>query len=112
MKNSLYICGFKIIVNKKMEGKTEFILCAAIKRLSPRECLKIYWNNDIYDIEIGYRHADILHRFKGEVSNNPYDQGFYTSKGRFVSREEAAQIAFEAGQISEQKTWLFSEDLY
>jgi len=95
-----------------METKTEYILCAAIKRVSTRECPKIYWQNDIYDIEIGYRHADILHRFKGEASNNPYDQGFYTSKGRFVSREEAAKIAFEAGQISEQKKRLFSEDLY
>ena len=28
--------------------------------------------------------------------------GFYTSKGRFVSRIDAMKIAFEAGQISEE----------
>ena len=95
-----------------METKREFILCAAIKRNSTRECHKMYHNNDIYDIELGYRHADIFHRFGKDISRDPYDQGFYTSKGRFVNREEAAKIAFEAGQIDEQKKTLFSEDLY
>ena len=39
-------------------------------------------------------------------------QGFYTSKGRFVGREEAAKIAYAAGQISSPTNRLFSEDLY
>ena len=46
-------------------------------------------------------------------------QGFYTSFGRFVSREEALQIAKEAGQIEEpgfaklcSSNKLYSEDLY
>lgn len=39
-------------------------------------------------------------------------QGFLTNTNRFVSREEAAEIAFAAGQIKEQTTRLFSEDLY
>lgn len=39
-------------------------------------------------------------------------QGFLTSKGRFVDRKEAAKIAFSAGQISDQKEELYSEDLY
>ena len=30
------------------------------------------------------------------------DQGFYTSKGRFVGRHEAMKIAYEAGQVSEE----------
>lgn len=42
-------------------------------------------------------------------------QGFLTSKGRFVNRREAFQIALAAGQIDESAgvdRELFSEDLY
>ncbi len=39
-------------------------------------------------------------------------QGFLTSKNRFVNRIEAAEIAFEAGQIKERIKKLHSEDLY
>lgn len=86
--------------------KKEFILCAAIKRLYPRNCIKHYHINDIYDIEIGYRHCDIFSRFKDEVSTHPKDQGFYTSKGRFVDRKEAMQIAWEAKQISTENAFI------
>lgn len=80
--------------------KPEYILCAAVKRLTPRfESDIMYHNNDINNIEIGYRHFDILHRFENEVSKSSSDQGFYTSKGRFVDRKEAAVIAMAAGQI-------------
>lgn len=40
------------------------------------------------------------------------EQGFVTDDGRFVEREEAAKIAFEAGQIPEPKKYLFSEDVF
>nr|DAG99784.1 MAG TPA: hypothetical protein [Crassvirales sp.] len=91
----------------------EFILCSAIKRLIPREVDCKYYNNDINRIEIGFRHHDILIRFKWEVSDDAKDQGFLTSHGRFVNREEGYKIALEAGQITEKydKT-LYSEDLY
>ena len=39
-------------------------------------------------------------------------QGFMTSENNFVDRKEGGQIAFKAGQTSELKTQLFSEDLY
>lgn len=39
-------------------------------------------------------------------------QGFLTSHGRFVSREEAAKIAYEAGQIPYEVSALMSENLY
>ena len=39
-------------------------------------------------------------------------QGFMTSENNFVDRKEGGQIAFKAGQTSEFKTRLFSEDLY
>lgn len=100
----------------------EYIICAAIKRLNRRDCHNPYYEgmNDILDIEIGYRHVDIFRRFQGEVSTSPKDQGFYTSYGRFVNREDAMQIAFLARQVNEDTAFrqdgtykdLFSEDLY
>lgn len=95
----------------------EYILCSAIKRVNTKDCTKHYYNNDIYDIEIGYRHCDIFGRFQNEVSRKPQDQGFYTSKGRFVDRKEAMKIAIESEQVLEEKlhnpsVGLFSEDLY
>ena len=106
-----------------MDNTKEYILCAAIKRIEPRNDSTMYYNNDICSIEIGYRHHDIIRRFQNEISRNPKDQGFYTSKGRFVSREEAMEIAYKANQIkdnvqvfknSDEKKYrqLFSEDLY
>lgn len=90
-----------------IDNNKEYILCAAIRRKQPREGSP-YWEgtNDIMDIEIGYRHHDIFHRFNNrgdyEVSILMEDQGFYTSKGRFVGRHEAMKIAYEAGQVSEE----------
>ena len=82
-----------------MDNKKEYILCAAIKRLEPKECTP-YHNNDICNIELGYRHHDIFQRFTGEVSRKQEDQGFYTSKGRFVGRWEAMLIAWRANQVT------------
>lgn len=90
-----------------IDNSKEYILCAAIRRKHPREGSP-YWegNNDIMNIEIGYRHHDIFHRFNNrgdyEVSTLMEDQGFYTSKGRFVDRYEGMKIAYEAGQVSEE----------
>lgn len=109
-----------------MTDKQEYILCAAIKRIEPKKCNPYYDEmNDICDIEIGYRHHDILQRFYGEVSKNPKDQGFYTSAGRFVDRREGMLIAIDAGQIEKVSSVfrpnkngelvvkdLYSEDLY
>ena len=96
-----------------IDNSKEYILCAAIRRKQPREGSP-YWEgtNDIMNIEIGYRHHDIFHRFNNrdihqnyedcEVSILMEDQGFYTSKGRFVDRYEGMEIAFNAGQVSER----------
>ena len=83
----------------------EYILCAAIRRVEPRKGISPYWEgtNDICDIEIGYRHHDIYQRFGKEVSMNMEDQGFYTSKGRFVNRIEGMEIAYNAGQVDEHR---------
>lgn len=108
-----------------IDNKKEYILCAAIKRKETKVCPrggKPYHEgiNDILDIEIGFRHHDIYQRFFQELSIKPKDQGFYTSYGRFVTREEGMKIAYECGQVDKERAFredgrfneLFSEDLY
>ena len=95
----------------------EFILCSAIKRNEPKNIEDSCYfkkDQDIFKIELGWRHCDIFLRFPGEVSKDPHEQGFFTSKGRFVNRKEAAIIALKAGQITKisRKLGLLSEDLY
>lgn len=40
------------------------------------------------------------------------EQGFLTSKDKWVDRVEAAKIAFSAGQIKRETKQLFSEDIF
>lgn len=135
-----------------IDNSKEYILCAAVRRRFPRECEGNPYHegtNDILNIEIGYRHHDIYQRFNDRTKHKSIEecpleltskaQGFYTSKGRFVDRYEAMEVAYNAGQVSEKtalgKEWhnvklsnpdgkdietidthkfnmLFSEDLY
>ena len=66
-------------------------------------------------IYCGLRHAYILWQSK-LISRNPHHQGFLTSTGRFVTREEALVIALENDQVIDKAqirgNRLFSEDLY
>lgn len=54
----------------------------------------------------------IIYRDYNDVSKKSSSQGFITNGLRFVSREEAAQIAYRSGQISYRKKTLCSEDLW
>ena len=63
------------------------------------------------EVFTGRRHHEIINNaglgfFQGD------EQGFVTVEGKFVSREEAAKIAFECKQIPYLKATLFSEDLW
>lgn len=66
----------------------------------------------------GWRHhacieaVSSLAQGHGEVYVAQRDQGFLTSRGRFVGREEAAKIAWDAGQTARALASLTSEDLY
>lgn len=70
----------------------------------------------------GWRHGNIIGTLKalaglrsvlsGPDSVGNYEQGFLTNTNRFVDRKEAADIAFEAGQINDKLTSLFSEDVW
>lgn len=107
-------------------------------------CAAIYYDNGIhyphqstYGIKTGfvlagYRHPNIIGVLPTNIKFKNLDdehltiewnencpkhiiiQGFITSSGRFVDREEAAQIALHSGQIKELKfgSELYSEDLY
>lgn len=124
MKNThLLITHINMIDNSK-----EYILCAAYKRVKPRKCKPYHKGaNEITELEIGYRHHDILQRFPSKFPwvakllyklrlyklsakwitkfqvVDPKTAGFYTSMGRWVDRHEAMKIAFEAGQVPETK---------
>lgn len=88
-----------------IDNSKEYILCAAIKT-----CL---YNKPII---CGFRHSDIFRSLKElnvqRENTLSVEQGFLTSKKRFVDREEAKKIAFEAGQVKDSEGGLFSEDLY
>lgn len=64
----------------------------------------------------GRRHHEVIKKIIDDVgaSQAPIlgEQGFVTECGRFLGREAAAIVAFEAGQIPALKRELFSEDLY
>lgn len=90
-------------------SNTEKILCAAIH--NPEE-IDMAGNPLIY---CGLRHPNILWQSK-LISRNPRHQGFLTTSGRFVDREEALQIALLNNQVVNvsniRGNKLYSEDLY
>jgi hypothetical protein len=52
---------------------------------------------------------------KGEripIAPRHKDQGFTTTRGRYVGREEAARIAYDAGQVTKLHPKLHSEDIW
>ena len=79
----------------------EKIICAAIKMKNGR-------------IYTGKRHNNCLElaNIAGEKTPIVGVQGFMTDAGRFVDRNEAANIAFESKQTIEFMGTLYSEDLY
>lgn len=94
-------------------------------------CSAIYYNDGIPRVHMprnihtgivtcGLRHNNCYAVMAAIFPNREYitggvktEQGFLTSKNRFVSRQEAADIAFKCGQIA---AWhhdgIMSEDLW
>lgn len=91
------------------ESSVEIIECAAIKSS---------YDNKIYAMERPNRHHNIIHYLAFEVGlPTPIkgNQGFLTSRGRFVDRKEASAIAFFSRQIKDDNykiSTLYSEDLW
>lgn len=109
---------------KANKVEKEYILCSAIKRKASRTENRITYKDnrvrdkfgmldDIYSIELGRRHCDIIARF-GADELDLSQQGFYTSWGRFLNRKDALLLAIENGQVIDHvhEAKLFSEDLY
>lgn len=108
-----------------MSEKCEYILCSAIhyddgKQNTNRRSFN-YPETGI--LICGYRHSDIIsilptnNSIRNDGIEYKCSQGFITSKGRFVGREEAYGIAKREGQLLvgadfEGKVHLFSEDIY
>lgn len=101
----------------------EWILCSAIHyddgEINTRRTCKNYPKTGI--VICGYRHPDIIgilptnNSLRNDGKEYKCTQGFITSKGRFVNREEAYLIAKKANQLLndfEGKSKLFSEDIY
>jgi hypothetical protein len=59
----------------------------------------------------GKRHREIIDANKW-ANIKKGQEGFVTSSGLFVDREEAAKIAYMTGQIKKPKKRLISEDLW
>ena len=109
----------------------EYILCAAIyvddgKAYPPRRSYSYPKTGLLFT---GWRHCDCfvtMHAWSERLSDDERSlvgeeqlaglhQGFMTSTGRFVDREEAYVIAIHAGQTKGKMTGsgsLYSEDLY
>lgn len=99
--------------------KDEYIVCAAIWYKELKAPVISVRNVNRGVVVCGHRHGHcigVLLSLSGKRSVLPevgeYEQGFLTSKNRFVSREEAAEIAYKIGQIKEPIKTLFSEDIY
>lgn len=113
-----------------MNNKVEYILCAAIwydDGIEHKENAIPYVQTGI--VLAGHRHYNVIslmptgkdylkdfpERNLLKMEDFKSTQGFITSNARFVNREEAAEIAFNAGQVDEdvkKRGKLFSEDLY
>lgn len=99
-------------------AKEEYIICAAlyypngIKYHHQPKNIKEPKNGIVI---CGRRHHNCfvtLAAIFPERINVLIEQGFLTSKDRFVDRKEAGEISLKAGQISDKNDCLFSEDLY
>lgn len=103
-------------MNKKID--IPFIICAAIWYKAAEQRHPTCPNNITEGVVVaGRRHGDCISTFisltgKRNVEPGPYIMGFLTSDNRFVDREKAAIIAFNAGQTEKKLKTLFSEDIY
>lgn len=100
----------------------EYILCSAIWfcDLTTQRNLPFNLNKGV--VVCGWRHANIIATTNtltgkrcvknGENAIGDYVQGFITNKNKFVDRIEASEIAYNANQITENKKYLFSEDIW
>jgi hypothetical protein len=93
----------------------EYILCAAIHYDDGIERIHQPENIKTGIVVCGRRHHNcliIFTQFSYDRDKTKFKQGFLTNTDRFVTRKEAAHIAYKCGQINKQLKTLFSEDLW
>jgi hypothetical protein len=97
----------------------EYILCAAIWYKNYSAPVHTVKNISEGVVLCGYRHCNIIGQLHSLVDGDDIEmreseQGFLTSKNRFVDRIEGARIALASNQIEKLKygSKLYSEDLY
>ena len=103
-----------------MKEIKEYILCAAIWFDDGKEYSMQPYNIKSGLVLCGWRHGWIFPQIVGlvgerkELGITEREQGFLTSRNRFVDREEALQIAIQQNQVKAENCSriLFSEDLY
>ena len=104
--------------DKSVSREKEYILCSAIWFDDGKKYVHQPKNIESGLVFCGYRHCNIFIQIGGTVGERQglgvYEkaQGFLTSKNRFVGREEAARIAYEAKQTGKLLKKLKSEDLW
>lgn len=89
-------------IKARIDGQQELIVSAAIR------C-----DGVIVSVERPGRHGNCIN-FLWRRGVDQSDQGFLTNRGRFVGREEAAEIVQASGQGSKRDdiNGLFSEDMW
>ena len=83
--------------HKPRNIKTGFVVCGR----RHHNCI------NIFAMIVGFPYTEEAHTL-----HRTEEQGFITNLDRFVTREEAAEIALAAGQIEKKIITLYSEDLY
>lgn len=100
-------------------GKPEYVICAAIWVKDGKQRKFQPYNIPSGTVFCGWRHPCIMAQLSayGIAFKNRSEQGFLTSKNRFLNRDEAADLIRSNGQEmvidrDNIRGWLFSEDLY
>ena len=77
------------------------------------EAAAIVFEGNVWSLPKPARHHQIIAAHIEQTGlDGSGQQGFLTNKGRFVSRREAARIAYDAGQLEHLQSSVFSEDLW
>lgn len=105
-------------MGKKKESvlTPERVLCAAIHYRDGK--VRVFRPKNIESglVVVGRMHNDCIQilyeMFPSREYLNNYIDGFITSHNRFLDRKEAAILAWQEKQITEQVEELFSEQLY
>lgn len=109
-----------------IDNTKEYIVCSAIHFDDGIKHAHQPINIEIGIVYMGLRHCNCfasvggLVRERLEAGIHEKEQGFLTSFNRFVSREEAAEIALSQGQFKdedkqkevEKSHYLYSENIY